>query len=92
MFEGCTLVALRSENPYSGKDEGPSFELFLKAKHRRMTFEEYRDKDGRNSHIRTFVEDGYVQASLTHEQYSVSGPKNSYLRRAVGDGRVQVIV
>ena len=92
LFEGCTLVALRIENPYLGGDPEPSYQLFLEVKNRRMTCDEYICKGGRDSHLRKFVERRHVQASLTHEQYSVLGPRNGFLRRAVEDGRVQVIV
>lgn len=92
MFEGCVLVAFRSENPYkSGSEKNESFELLLKAKNRCMTFEEYQDEGGRNSHIRDAVEKGYVLATLARKEYSVLGAKNGYLRRAVEKDSVRLI-
>lgn len=91
-FEGCVLVALRSENPYkSGSEKNESFEPLLKARNGCMMFDEYQDEGGRNSHIRDAVEKGYVLAKLARKEYSVLGPKNGYLRRAVKKDRVLLI-
>lgn len=60
-FTDCTLVGVLRRNPYRpGSDRSGSYQLFLEAPGRRMTYDQYRDRGGRNSHLRHAVDHGYV--------------------------------
>ena len=58
------LVLIKADNPFKpGSAKHESLEVLRKARNRTLTWEQYKERGGRNSHMRSAIKRGFVKAT-----------------------------